>query len=632
MIKKTSLTLILLFLALFSVYGVLNTDFCKADSWEHLRQEDNTATELLRTLDKKKSEAGEHPFYQGTPKESQYSDKGLTTQSQLRSQTDPVSKMIFETSNERKQFKIDVETDPLVVGAQKITEGALEHIGGKGTKSIQTIHGHKDEKILCEEGGEESLETCKNTLHVEVKKTTLTKEKQVSFNISGCKKSYKSWPPKSCESLANTLVHHLRQVSSKRKNLIIPLPLNVTIAYKECLNEARTHKDTSCKKCKDPRNSLDTSIDESKIKRVTIPRGSSGNYLISGSSRTCSHGHLKGYDLAATAILTYEEESYEILPDEWTSTCPRLEEKSDQGLCHYVTKECTQGPQTRKIKGIPVTRDCWEETYTYSCAYPSKNDCGPLRARGCAQIASSCKKKVGSSCVVFSQTYQCKGGSKTAHSITGGKTPFCLDGNCRDQGWELNDEMMSTLAQLSVLKELQGQFQSGGFFKGEKHKCSKQITSFKDCCGSAKGWGKDLGFAKCSSEEKLLNQKRKKSLCHFVGTYCSKKILGKCVTKKSSYCCFGSKLLKAFHEQGRPQIGLGWGKAKKPQCRGFTIEEIQKIDFSKLDLSEVFEDLMKSYNPEKLKGTTDTLKHRLETIQKGMQPPKMKQQIQRKEA
>lgn len=609
------------------------SDYCFADSWEHLRQGDTAATELLRALDEKKSEAGEHPFYQGTPKESKYSDKDLTSQSQLRSQTDPVGKMIFETSEERKQFKIDVDKDPLVVSAQEIATNALEHIGGKGTKSFQTVQAHKDETVYCEEGGEESLETCKNTLHVGVKKITLTKEKQVSFNISGCKKSYKKWHPKSCQSLANILVYQTKQVSSKRKKMLtLPLPIDITLAYKECLNEVLSQKDTSCKKCKNPRNSLDTSIDESKIKSVIIPIGSNGYHLVSGSSRTCSHGHLKGYDHTATATLIYEEESYEILPDEWTSTCPWLEEKSDQGLCHYVTKECTQGPQTRKIKGIPITRDCWEETYTYSCAYPSKNDCGPLRARGCAQITSSCKQKVGSSCVVFSQTYQCKGGEKTTHTITGGKTPFCLDGNCRDQSWEVNNEMMSSLAQLGVLKELQGQFQNGSVFKGEGHKCSKQVVGFKDCCGSAKGWGKDIGIAKCSADEKILNEKRKKGLCHFVGTYCSKKILGKCVTKKSSYCCFGSKLLKAFHEQGRPQIGLGWGKASRPQCRGFTIEEIQNIDFSKLDLSEVFEDLMKSYNPEKLKGTTDTLKHRLDTIQKGMQPPKMKQQIQRGEA
>jgi len=103
------------------------------------------------------------------------------------------------------------------------------------------------------------------------------------------------------------------------------------------------------------------------------------------------------------------------------------------------------------------------------------------------------------------------------------------------------------------------------------------------------------------------------------------------VTKKSSYCCFGSKLLKVFHEQGRPQIGLGWGEAEFPLCRGFELEEIQKIDFSKLDLREVFEDLMKTYSPDKLKGTATHLKDRLETIQRGMMPNSKIPSQQRKE-
>jgi conjugal transfer mating pair stabilization protein TraN len=117
-----------------------------------------------------------------------------------------------------------------------------------------------------------------------------------------------------------------------------------------------------------------------------------------------------------------------------------------------------------------------------------------------------------------------------------------------------------------------------------------------------------------------------------VGTYCAKKVLGQCVKKKSSFCCFGSKLLKAFQEQGRKQINLGWGKAKKPLCRGFTIEEIQRIDFSKLDLREAFEDLMKNYKPAKLQGTSQKIGDRLNTIKQGVVPNAKKQQKQRPEA
>lgn len=341
--------------------------------------------------------------------------------------------------------------------------------------------------------------------------------------------------------------------------------------------------------------------------------------------------------MAATLKIVYEEDSYQILPDEWSDNCARLEERVDSGLCGYVSRVCTAPHQTRIIEGVEIKRDCWQETMTYACSFPTKDDCGALRARGCAQINSACKQKVGNACVVYQQTYQCKDAPKTTFQIESGNTstlkvPFCMDGNCRDQSWEPNDELMSSVAQLSILKEMQGNLENGFLFRGTENKCSKSIISFKDCCGSGKGWGNDLGLASCSSKEKLLNKRRKAGLCHLVGTYCDKKILGKCVTKKSSYCCFSSKLLKAFQEQGRAQIGLGWGKSKKPLCRGFTISEIQRIDFSKLDLREVFEDLMKNYKPGKMGDISRQVGERLETIKGGMAPkglsPTTKQQPQ----
>ena len=34
-----------------------------------------------------------------------------------------------------------------------------------------------------------------------------------------------------------------------------------------------------------------------------------------------------------------------------------------------------------------------------------------------------------------------------------------------------------------------------------------------------------------------------------------------------------------------------WGSAKAPNCEGFTPEEFQMLDFSQIDLSEVFADI-----------------------------------------
>lgn len=70
-----------------------------------------------------------------------------------------------------------------------------------------------------------------------------------------------------------------------------------------------------------------------------------------------------------------------------------------------------------------------------------------------------------------------------------------------------------------------------------------------------------------------------------------------CFRKKTVFCCFGSKFAKLLQEQGRKQLGLDFGTAQSPNCRGFTEEELQKIDFSKLDLSEITSDILNNFKP-----------------------------------
>lgn len=80
----------------------------------------------------------------------------------------------------------------------------------------------------------------------------------------------------------------------------------------------------------------------------------------------------------------------------------------------------------------------------------------------------------------------------------------------------------------------------------------------------------------------------------FVGTYCSKKVVT-CVERKESYCCYNSPLARILQEQGRPQLGKGWGSAQHPQCEGFTQDELERLDFDAMDLSE-FEALIVQKN------------------------------------
>lgn len=101
----------------------------------------------------------------------------------------------------------------------------------------------------------------------------------------------------------------------------------------------------------------------------------------------------------------------------------------------------------------------------------------------------------------------------------------------------------------------------------------------------------------CDEEEGKLAMKEGARLCHSVGTYCSSciRILGRCVsciTHTTNKCCFNSVLARIINEQGRQQIGKWWGMARAPDCSGFTIAQLQSLDFARMDLTEFYASLV----------------------------------------
>jgi conjugal transfer mating pair stabilization protein TraN len=127
-------------------------------------------------------------------------------------------------------------------------------------------------------------------------------------------------------------------------------------------------------------------------------------------------------------------------------------------------------------------------------------------------------------------------------------------------------------------------------FAGNSMHCSKKPVGYKNCCSkSLKGWGDPLGV-KCSKDEIALSELRSKNLCVYAG----KKTTG---TKpvhvnKHYFCCFGNMLEKVVQVEGRKQLGKNFGSGGEPDCRGLTMQEIERLDFSKMDFSEFIDELM----------------------------------------
>jgi len=325
---------------------------------------------------------------------------------------------------------------------------------------------------------------------------------------------------------------------------------------------------------------------------------------------THGHHHHTHGDGSRWALDLSSPRKVEILEEGWMDGCTHLEEQSDEGYCRY--EAVVEGrPETKLIAGRvvggtttdrePITRDSWDKTYTYSCSKKIEGTCQPLRSKGCLQIRSTCAETIGDVCVAWKQTFSCPSNKRkiTRYRTVGEKSPFCLTGDCTSSDYEANGEILNAMSHLAILKEAQNDIRANvGIFKGQIRKCSKNCAGFRDCCTTGKGWGVSMNLSSCSGEEKELGEWRAKKRCVFVGTYCAEKILGKCTRKKSSFCCFGNKLSKLLNDQGRRQLGIGFGSADSPDCRGLTPEELSRIDMSSMDLSELYEEVQANFKPQ----------------------------------
>ena len=281
--------------------------------------------------------------------------------------------------------------------------------------------------------------------------------------------------------------------------------------------------------------------------------------------------------------------------------------------CDLTAETCTDAdPGTRMVNGVPVTQACWSWQRQYSCHRLSQgNDCGTLQANAsCTYVRDDCldDPQVGP-CQVTEKVYQCplptSPGSDPKQYICGNDV-YCINGDCEPIVREASTEFKDALTGLHALGDAASGLDPNNLtvFSGERDTCHHKLFGLSNCC-SGKGIPLITPWL-CSSAEQELDKKDDKGLCHQVGSYCSSKILGICVTKTEAYCCFESKLSRILQEQGRQQIGKAWASPKTEQCKGFTLDEFQRLDLSKMDFSEVYADFVDAAKlPDEVQTTAD---------------------------
>ena len=205
-------------------------------------------------------------------------------------------------------------------------------------------------------------------------------------------------------------------------------------------------------------------------------------------------------------------------------------------------------------------------------------------------IATSPQSSVhGAGGLASGSTADCGAGVRDAQDGgTCGQVTYCVGAGCETVRPEANTGFVEATTRLNMALELGGdEFNRDNLriFTGRRRACHIRWFGHANCC---KNSGLLVGFANCSASERELAEQRHAGNTHYLGEYCSKRsFFGGCRRRTRAWCVFGSKLGRILQQQGRRQLGVGWGS-----CRGLTVDEIENIDFSRVNLSEFTENLM----------------------------------------
>jgi len=275
--------------------------------------------------------------------------------------------------------------------------------------------------------------------------------------------------------------------------------------------------------------------------------------------------------------------------------------------CDEPVEVCTDSsPQTRVVNGFSITQSCWAWTRSYQCRkLVATNDCSELTTQGCTFARRECLTDE-TPCLTYEDVYSCPiPGTDTSKQYICDGDIYCINGDCETIDRTPDTEFGQAAAALNSVAQAGKELDPGNLriFQGERDTCSKTIAGLTNCCAPR---GLPIIGGGCSSEDKILKKKKDQGLCHYVGSYCSSKVLGICLKKKEADCCYLSKLSRIIQEQGRPQLGLDFGTAKHSTCDGFTIDQFAHLDLSKMDFSEVMADFVNAAKiPDDLQTAND---------------------------
>lgn len=178
---------------------------------------------------------------------------------------------------------------------------------------------------------------------------------------------------------------------------------------------------------------------------------------------------------------------------------------------------------------------------------------------------------------------------------------YCADGSCVETDSSENTGYASSITELSALNSEASEFDEHTtrwadnpvLFSGSVAHCREEMVGALNCCKDS-GWAS--GLFSCNTEEYELGHAKEDGYrVVYVGKYCSHKELFVCTEHKRTYCIFPSRLAYDLQVYGaQNQLGKTFGSAESPSCYGLSVSQIERIDLTKIDFSNIEGDVTDS--------------------------------------
>lgn len=304
---------------------------------------------------------------------------------------------------------------------------------------------------------------------------------------------------------------------------------------------------------------------------------------------------------------------------EWVDVggkCADYHSKVPEHQCTVTKPEfCSEGEETRFIAGHNFHNKCWNYKTDFTCYLgqtEDDDDCKAYQAGLCSLMGSECLEHwPDGTCKDKELSYSCSNGDGTEEDVLVCNTSFGGDVFDVSTDYEASGDFakaISTLAMVDAMTE-DLDIDDISVFEGEDYRCttSSISTGGENCCPRASfnritgavekdnvKYGSSTICGRGSADTRN-GPHIAKGHCIDLGRYCDQKDLGVCYRYKRTYCCFGSTLARILQEQGKRQLGFNHGSNTSPDCRAFTADELERIDWSKLDLSDFYNEVMENF-------------------------------------